>query len=230
MRLFQIPILGKAAPFLAATTILVTLTGCPKNVKQTISAQGGMSVSNGPNGTTTTYSGQLGYAVTFQENGNIGGLTPDDLEGVTPSDIDLVVYAPQRWSYNSAADMATATFKATTDTGYTSTITVNLDQTGPTGTIPFNYTPYPFEVASSSAGSWEAWLSTVASNTNSTSSLSISASVPLMERWTAAGSYSFSAANIDPDGETDFSGSSSISIPAPPPSGCGTPNTKCYQQ
>ncbi len=202
-----------------ASTFALMTTGCTHPVNVTYSLAPSVSYST-KNGLTTGVIGTI--KVTPQSQ--VVGLTPGDLLAATPADGSVVAFYPTGFSYSSS-DPATATFTATTDTGYSSTTVVELQQCNCyVGAVPTGYSAYAFQIASSNVSAWEAWMAQVAANTDASANISVSSTIAASEVNPPAGTYNATSGAVDQSGETIATATAPITVAPPPTVGCGAGN------
>jgi hypothetical protein len=223
MRLFQVPIFRKATTLLAVAPMMLTTTGCPK-VSGTITTTYTETQSCGPAGCTTTITFTVGGNINI--GGGTGGTTPPKPQA---SDFTSIVSANAANFTPSPLSPAQATLSATTDQGYTSSITVNLEQVAST-TAPVNSgdAVYTYAISSADTTAVNNWVNTVASNSNATANMTASTTVPLASAG-IGGSYTTTGQGNTTGATAPLTIGSGTVIIANNPCGTGT-HTKCYQQ
>jgi hypothetical protein len=133
------------------------------------SVSGGVTVSQSSNGTTT-----VSGTVTVTWKPVAQDLTVSDLQTAESSGYTVITNVPSSNFTLNSQNPVQATLTATTDQGYTSSVTVTLQPvTSTTSPVASGYAVYTFAVPSSSELS--SWVQSVVAN--STSSTSVSASV-----------------------------------------------------
>lgn len=144
-----------------AGAVLISLAGC--QTSETV----GVSVSQGPNGTTVTGS----VSVTIKQQ--LQDVAMPDFGTAESSGYTIVINAPSSNFTLDSQNPVQATLTANTDKGYTSSVTVTL-QPGASTTAPVasGYTVYTFTVPNTTAVS--NWVQAVQQNSSSSAAVSTS--------------------------------------------------------
>ena len=150
----------KVAIALGLLTILVLPTvGCSNTYEEDFE----YDLTCPPSGCTNTY--KFGFKLTTKT-----GASPNAVSSALSSGYAVIIHVPSGEFSADSSSQPQATLTATTDTGYTSSIVVNLTPTGSaSSTLYSGYTAYTFAVQSSSQ--LTAWVNSVNSHTSSTSTI-----------------------------------------------------------
>lgn len=162
---------------------LLFIVGC--TVSGTV--QGSVSISS--NGTTT---GTIGGGVTVSSKAVVGSLDTETFRGIPGGGYTVSVSAPASDFSADTTDLSNVTITATTDTGYTSSVTATLQQTSP-AISPVNPGDVVVSYALPNTTQMNEWIAQVAANSNSSVSISSSAAVPIINQGNP-GTYSISSA------------------------------------
>lgn len=201
------------APF-ACVLALFTLTGCTHTVKASVSAN-----SKG------VVTGTVSWSWTVQSQISVADVSPSDLQQNPPTSFTIIVNAPSDAFAVNSNSPAQTTLTATTDTGYTSSITVTLQQVASsTAPVSNGDAVYTWSVPNTTA--LTNWAQAVASHTTNSMQLTSAAGLPLVS--TKAGTYTIPVQiNSNATGVMD-EGSTSITMP-PTNMSCGYPSYHwCY--
>ncbi len=181
-----------------------------------------VSASANSNGVAT---GTVSYQWKINSQIDVAGLSPTDFEQNSPTSFTIIANAPSGAFALDPNSPAQSTLTATTDTGYTSSVTVTLQQVTST-TVPVSNgdTVYTWSVPSTTA--LANWQQAVASHTTNSMQVTISSGLPLLS--TASGTYTIPVQiNSNATGVMD-EGSTSITVPQTNMS-CGYPSYRwCY--
>ncbi len=184
----------------ASLAILLLTAGCH------VSETSGISINCG-GGKPCTYGGTVSLQVSNQSV----GVASADLSSALGSGYSVIVHVPDGELTYDSSSTPQATLTATTDTGYTSSIVVNLS---PAGSVPSSlysgYTAYTFEVQPSSQ--LTAWVNLVNSHISSTASV-VTASSAVFSPQGEAGTYPVYAQVTSNQTGTISNGSASFTDP-----------------
>lgn len=196
------------------------------------------SISNSDRGSVTETcgggkpcqtSGTGSVMITIKNNMVVSGLDPSTLASLSPSDFTTITSLDASNFSPNTSSPAQATLTASTDTGYSSSITVNLQQVA-SSTPPVNTgdAVHTYAVSDANLGQVTAWLQQVSNNTSSAAQITSVASLPMNSAGNP-GTYTLSGqANSNSTGLVSV-GSATMTV-APPSNDCGIGGTKCYQQ
>jgi hypothetical protein len=202
-----------------AMWLMLPLTGC-SNVKWSATVSCSENTQTG--------------VTTCTESVTVGSPTPpsqpkpqlalSDFEANPPQSFTVIGNAPASNFVVNTSTPAQSTFTAITDTGYTATVTVDLQRVTST-TAPVNPGDAVFTWAVVNSPQLQAWVANVQSNTVSTLQLSGSNVLPLLSLGNA-GTYTITGEiNANSTGVLN-AGSSTIGITSP----CGPdPHVKCTE-
>lgn len=223
MKLFESGVIRHAAVVFAVTPILFGTTGCPHT---SVTASGSYSETCGggkPCSTTTTGT----VSVTIGGTSKVSGLDPGTIASLSPSEFTTITSVPASNFLPNPNSPAQSTLTASTDTGYSSSITINLQQvTSTTPPVNSGDAVYTYGIVSSADSQVTQWLQQVAANTNATAEITSVSNLPMTSLGNP-GSYTLSGqANSNLTGLVNV-GSSTLTVPAN--NGCGVGGTKCYQ-
>ncbi len=138
------------------------------------------SESCGPTGCTTTIGGKVNF-------NSVTGVTPTDLTTALTSGYQIIVTVPSNELKLDPTAIPQATLDATTDTGYSSSILVNLTPVGSApSTLVSGDTDYTFTVPTTAA--LTAWVDSVNLNTNETSDI-VASTTTVFDNAGVAGTY-----------------------------------------
>lgn len=215
MKVFQLPIVRQVATLLAVAPMMLTTTGCPK-VADTITTT--YTESCGPSGCT--------YTFTISNSININGPTAPPKPQA--SQFTSIVSANAANFTPNPVSPAQATISATTDQGYSSSITVNLEQVAST-TAPVNSgdAVYTYAVSSADTTAVNNWVNTVANNSTANATLTATSIIPLASAGIGGTYTTTGQGNVVGATAPLTIGSGTVVIQNNP---CGTgTHTKCYQ-
>lgn len=199
----------------ACVLALLALTGCTRSVKASVSAN-----SNG------VVTGTVSMSWTVKSQIAVANVSPSDLGQNPATSFAIIVNAPSDAFAVNPNSPAQTTLTATTDTGYTSSVTVTLQQVASsTAPVSSGDAVYTWSVPNTAA--LNAWEQDVAAHTTSTMQVTSSSGLPLMT--TKSGTYTIPVQINNNSTGVMNEGSTSITVP-PTNMSCGYPSYHwCYR-
>ncbi len=187
--------------------VLLPLVGCT-NVKWSTT----QTCTYGPTGLTTCTT-----SVTVGNGPTAPPIQKNDFEANAPESFTVIASAPASNFTVASNDPAQATFTAVTDTGYTASVTVNLQQVAST-TDPVNPGDAVFTWAVVDSPQLDTWVQNVTANTSATLQLSGTSTLPL-QSYAIPGIYTLSTEYNGPESGVIGPAESTINIPSSSPCG-----------
>jgi hypothetical protein len=142
-----------------------------------------------------------------------------DLASTADGSYTISASAPSSLFSANTSVASTTTITATTDTGYSSTITVSLTPTSP-AIAPVNEGDAVFSYNLPNTPAFNSWVQTVAANTNASMTLTSSAALPL-QITAAPGSFTVTTVLTSNDTGSVNTGNVQFVRSAPPMKSCG---------
>jgi hypothetical protein len=211
-------------PKLAALLCLLclpTIQGCHVSGG---SVSTSVSVNDQTGAVTTTVSGTLNIAPDM----TYSGLAVADLSDIPSSGYVVSLSVPSGSFVPDQNNTPTTTLTATTDTGYTSSITVVLQPTSP-AINPINSGDIVYSYSLPNTSQVNDWIQQVALNTSSTTTLSSSAGLPVVAVGNP-GTYNIAVEITSAQVGSVELGASNISIQSPTPPPSCDPGENCVTQ
>lgn len=214
------PVVLMTSPLLCC---VLALSGCVREYQVSESTAVVMNGQNAGQVTQTTT-----VTVIFKQSLFVVGVAADDVAHIPSTGFVVSSSAPSSQFSIDTSRSPYATLTATTDTGFTSSITVPLQLVG-AAINPINAGDSVASYALTETSQFDVWAQTVAQNTQAGATIQATAYEPFLSAPTS-GTYTVSSQSTNSVTAPSNVAAAQITIAAPPPSTCGVGHTKCYQQ